>query len=418
LLANDGSDASTVAQMATPVGDVVRIRVLGSDNHQLAWVGWRLGAPASYSDSVAVSSAQGRDSSVVTVPASWVGSSSLVIFARDAAGHVTEVSPPVAQLMIYASRSVTLRRAAIGRMPLDYAYDAMHDRLLVLLDDSTTIYSVPLGTFTPDPALHLSEPAGGIDVTAGGDTLVFTLPHSNALGALAIGAPASDMSRTPITYDPSIGPGPERVKLAASGNALISIAALAGNARYRFITLDRSTGTQRARTDATPFVSGGGTVLVPSLDRQRILAIYGGGCCYGAGFFYESTRDGFFASPALNQLGPGEPTSADSAGSAFLIGSRYVGGDLFTPKTINAPQYTDFYYSATAISPDGTSAYFGRGSGYSTVRLSDGVVLEAVLFAPTPNEPNIVPYRLVALPGGRMAGWSTSTGELFLLTPR
>jgi hypothetical protein len=417
LLAADGSDASTVAQMATPVGDVVRIRVLASDNHQLAWVGWRLGAPANHADSVAVSSAQGRDSSVVAVAASWVGASPLVIFARDAAGHLTEVEPPVNELMVYPSRSVSLRRAALGRMPLDYAYDDVHDRLIVLLDDSTTIYTVPLGTFAPDAAVHLPEPSAGLDVTPGGDSLLFTMPHSNALGVLAIGAPVSDIARVPITFDASIGPGPERVKVASNGNALISIAALTGTAPYRFITLDRGTGAQRKRTDATPLASGGGTLLVRSLDRQRILAIYGGGCCYGAGFFYEAARDGFLASPALDQLGPGEPTSADSRGSAFLIGSRYVGGDLFTPRTINAPQYTDFYYSATTISPDGTLGYFARGNGYSTIRLSDGTVLEAVLFTPAPNEPNIVAYRLIALPDGRMAGWSTSA-ELFLLGPR
>lgn len=417
LLTPNGVEATTVGEMATAVGDSVRILVIATDNHKLAWVGWRLGAPANRADSVAVSGTQERDTARMTAADAWIGTSSLTLFARDSVGHLAEVRPTVDRLMVYPSRAVTLRRAAVGRMVLDYAYDDVHDRLIVLLTDSTTIYTVPLGTFTPDAPVHLPEQAGGLDVTASGDSLVIALPGSAALGLLPIGAPVSALARVPISFDASIGPGPERVKIASNGKALISLAALTGTAPYRFITLDMRTGAQQKRTDVGPLGSGGGTLLVRSFDRQRILAIYGGGCCYGAGLFYEVGRDGFFASPALEQLGPGEPTTADSSGSGFLIGSRYVGGDLFTPSTIQAPRYSDFYYNPTAIAPDGTLGYFSRGGdGYTTVRLSDRQVVEAVIFAP--NDPTFAPYRLIALPGGRMSGWSTSTGELFLVSPR
>lgn len=417
LLTASGTDASTVGEMATAAGDPVRIRVVASDNHQLAWVGWRLGAPANSADSVAVAGTQGKDSTVVAAGPAWVGTSPLTIFARDAAGNLAETRPFVDRLMVYSSRAATIERAPLGRMVLDWAYDQPHDRLVVLLEDSTTIYSVPLGTFTPDAPVRLPEMAGGLDVTPNGDSLLVTLPHSGAIGEWQIGSPIATMTHVPISFDPAIGAGPERVKIASNGKALISLAAMSGSAAYRFITLDLASGTQRKRTDVGPLSWGGGTLLMPSWDRTRILAIFGAGCCQGAGVFYEAGRDGFFVSPALEQVGPSEPTTADSTGAGFLMGSRYVGGDLFTPATIQAPGYMDYYYSASAIAPDGTRAYFARPNGYTTIRLSDRQIVEAVTFTPPPDGRLFAPYRYIALPGGRMAGWSTS-GELFLVSPR
>lgn len=417
LMTSSGADASTVGEMATAAGDPVRIRVVASDNHQLAWVGWRLGAPANTADSVAVTGTQGEDNTVVAAGPTWVGTSPVTIFARDAAGNLAEGHPTVDRLMVYSSRAATIKRAPLGRMVLDWAYDQPHDRLVVLLEDSTTIYTVPLGTFTPDAPVQLPEVAGGLDVTPNGDSLLITLPQSAALGEWQIGSSITTMSRLPISFDGTIGVGPERVKIASNGKALISLAATTGTAAYRFITLDLASGTQRKRTDVGPLSWGGRTLLVPSWDGTRILATFGAGCCQGAGVFYEAGRDGFFASPALEQVGPSEPTTADSTGAAFLMGSRYVGGDLFTPATIQAPGYMDYYYSATAIAPDGTRAYFARPDGYTTIRLSDRQIVEAVTFTPPPDPRLFVPYRYIALPNGRMAGWSPS-GELFLVSPR
>ena len=184
-----GADASTVGEMATAAGDPVRIRVLASDNHQLAWIGWRLGAPANTADSVPVTGTQGVDNSVVAAGPAWVGTSPLTIFARDAAGNLAEVHPIVDRLMVYSSRAATIERAPLGRMVLYWAYDQPHDRLVVLLEDSTTIYTVPLGTFTPDAPVRLPEVAGGLDVTPNGDSFLVTLPQSAALGEWQIGSP-------------------------------------------------------------------------------------------------------------------------------------------------------------------------------------------------------------------------------------
>ena len=106
--------------------DTLRLAVNASDNYKLAWVGYRIGAPASLRDSVAVTTRNASQSFTVLIPSSgWLGTQTVMGFARDSAGHVVQASLGNATV-VPGSRRPTFVFPLNGGIP-DLVYDSARD---------------------------------------------------------------------------------------------------------------------------------------------------------------------------------------------------------------------------------------------------------------------------------------------------
>jgi hypothetical protein len=85
------SSSSPAAQYA--VGQQFNVDVQAADNHQLQWIVWELGAPVGIKDSTLALAHVPITSWRLpfTVQPSWVGTTTLRLYVRDAAGHLSDV---------------------------------------------------------------------------------------------------------------------------------------------------------------------------------------------------------------------------------------------------------------------------------------------------------------------------------------
>ena len=423
VIDRNGNVASTAAAAAKAVGDTLRIRVSATDNNRVGWVGYRLGAPANRRDSVAATGATAEYSGQVVVPAAWRGTSALTVFARDQAGNLTEVTPGADHVTVYSVRAVTETDVPLGAAVSDVTYDEARQRLYLLQSNERRVAVFSLTALAFETPIALPAAAGGIDLTPSGDSLLVTLPEQRALGIVDLRVPGRPVSQVPLVYDDDGTRRPERVRVAANDKAIVTVRGDKGSVGHRFLEYDLATRTQRVRTDVLPALDeyGTGSVLAASWDRTRVVAVSGIGCCMGQTLVYDATRDVLTAGGGRGHgFGPGTPLSVDAAGRGILLGGVHVNGDLQVARPVSPPEYGGFYYSPSAIAPDGSTGYFAVPTGYLSVRLSDGVVLERVdLARPGDSNPMTHLYRFLALPGGtRLVGWTWDYTKLVVISSR
>lgn len=420
-LALSGYVAGTAPEVAKGVGETLGLEIRATDNHQITWMGYRLGPPANVADSIAVNSANGAFDPRLVVPAAWLGTSSITLFARDAGGRLTEMVPSADHFQVYPVRSATPRTASLAELPTDYAYDARRDLLYLLLPNARSVAVFSVGTLTYDTPIVFDEAPAGIDLSLSADSLLVTLPEARALGVVAVAQTGRPVSRIPLDYDTTHARKPDRVRVAANGKAIVSLRAGDVTAGPRLIEYDLGTGLQHPRTELGLDGSAAApTLLVHSWDRTQILAINGSPCCGGSGMVYVSARDVFTRSAGA-EVAPGLPATADSVGRGYVNGGSYLTADLTSSRWIAPPDFHAYYYSPSALSPDGAHAYFVSGLGYKTVNVADGSMVEAVTLSTTSSDTSPMEqlYRFIALPGGdRLVGWTWNGDKLLVISPR
>src|SRR2546430_1432487 len=86
---------SATGPEATPTlvaSDTLHLAVNAMDNFRVAWLGYRLGPPASMRDSVAAGTPSASHTFSVIAQSNWMGSSAVTLFARDSPGNLAETS--------------------------------------------------------------------------------------------------------------------------------------------------------------------------------------------------------------------------------------------------------------------------------------------------------------------------------------
>jgi len=365
-------------------GDTFWIRVGAglAPGHTLRWAGYAIGEPVKWRDSVAVS---GRETMVrfpVVAREEWAGETIPVeIFVHDERGRPgTAPVPMLARVM----RGVRPRQrvAALPGVAFDYAIDERRNVAYVSIPESNQVAVVSLATMTAQAQISVTSPLG-LDLTPSGDSLVVA---SRAGGSLVVVNLASGgRSELPIpglTTSWGSAGWPRRVRVAANGKALVATTFAGSGTAARLVEVELRTGAQRFRQEVgiDGFISDD-AALTRSGNHRKIMMTEMGGMPMNAQV-YDSDSGRLTPTRAVLDFGDfgqyAAPITGDAAGDHFLLGVSLWRSDLGAVRYLRGTEFT--YYvtrsDASALAPDGATAYVQGLPGVWKMRTSDSAVLE------------------------------------------
>lgn len=365
-------------------GDTLSVAIDALDNHRLVWVGFRVGQPVVFQDSVAVNASTSSLILKRVAAQSWAGTPIVTLFARDSTGNLGTQPFPLGIRVLDAVRRPT-RTAAGAGAAMDMAFDVTRGTLYLLR--SSNIRVLPIASLTDETPIALPIAAiGRLDLTPSDDSLLVTFfPYKNYLGVVDLTQAVRVVDTVPMAYDTTRG-GPYEVAVAANNLALIAIEGLSPG----LLAYDLATGTPTMRTD----VGAAGVIpnqvsLIAAQGRGRIVVAGAPPpCCPNdVAQVYDTAGDAFSTPVNLPLRSYLTPQSADSAGTRFLVAGTLFDGALATVGTFAYPSNPDFPNTAvlSTMSADGQHGYFSQIVPQTTfgtitkVRLSDGVVLVRIL---------------------------------------
>jgi len=401
--------------LAVP-GDTVHFAVSGADARRVAWVGYRLGPPASVEDSIPATGKAFTGTLAVTVPAGWVGTSSVTLFARDSAGNLGGTPTGALSVVAMLRRPTVVVPLTTATATGDAVFDPKRNVLYVSEPDSERIavISVPSGSYLQSIAAP-GRPVG-LDLTPGGDSLVVALRRSGQLGFVDLRSSPPAMSAVALSFDTSTQRGPDHVRVMANNQAIITLTFNGSGFGGNVLSYDLVAGTQRKRTDVG---YNGGLVtenvpITPTSDRARMFAM--GGCCPGSIWVYTAAADSFVGPMSAGELA--YPASFDAAGDRYLTFRDLYDGNLNAIAMLMPTGYGGTSYGPTVISPDGSVAYFGTDLGYIKIHLPDAAVLETVRVPGRPTALGLLPGGNTLVVRTDQPGYVSLTNRLFLVDLR
>lgn len=377
--------ASGPEQVLTFVAqDTLRVAVNASDNYKLAWVGYRIGG--TLSDSVAVATRNASQSFTYMIPSSgWLGTQTVMGFARDSAGHLTQASLGNATV-VPGHRRPTFVFPLTGTAP-DLVYDSARDVVYFTEPSLNRVRVFSLATKTFGTPINLFSRPTGLDLTPGGDSLVVALSQSTSLAIVNLQNRQVDTANLPL--NPNINPVLALVRVMANNKAFVTTVNI-GIGSGDLWELDLRTLKRRQRTDVSAGILTQSVPMARAGDGSRLLLILDNACCPETGNVYVTATDTFaISAPTADRYGP--RVTADRSGSHFLVDEALFDGSLNPIRTLSSSPFT--FAGSSAISADGLSAYLAIDSGYVKVRTSDGVVVDTIRTGQTF-------YRFIAVSSG------------------
>ncbi len=362
-------------------GDTIRVAVAAIDQDKVVWVGYRMGAPASRSDSVAGAAVRVNDTFALVVPMGWVGTSTVTAFARDSSGNGAQTS--LGSLAVVNAVRRPTRTIPLAAPVYDIAFDSKRSALYLSQPQSQQVAVLSTTTMTLQKPIALFGSPSGLDLSVGGDSLVVALKSTQLLAIVNLVTGRVDTVRLNTG-----APGLDHLRVAANDAALVSLTFGGSGYGGSIWEYDLLNGSQRRRTDAG--IGGAVTEAVPfarPVDRSRILLLIDGSCCPEEGDMYVSARDTIAVHRGtVSQFFP--TVSADSTGTVFLIGASLFDQALNPITVLTSPGYNG---GATVVAPSGALAYLASNVGYLKVRIPDGSVLEQVLLPGVPGQLDVLP---------------------------
>ncbi len=345
------------------VGESLSFRLIGTDNNRLDALIWEV-APGGRRDSLQVTGTHAVRDVTIPVPAEWVGSIELRLYARDGAGNssIPRVSQPDS-LRVYPTIARPTSYLGLHGEVRDAVFDTRRQVLYLLQANQQRVAVVAVGALGLVGTFPLPGYATGLDLVPGGDSLILVHPTLRALSIF-------DLTQSPPTgvtvplegLDSSNAQRPYSVLTAANRKALIS---LEGNTEsaYRVLELDLTTGAERLRLEAGAGNSTG--VVARSHDHSLVLV----GSDLATMQTYSAASDSF---GSLTTVGiPNQFVSIDSAGQNIAIHTRIYNRSLQLVQQIRS----NFAQSVpiSVISADGQFLIYGfRASSLARSRVSDG----------------------------------------------
>ncbi len=367
-------------------GDTLRGTIDASDNHKLAWVGYRVGEPPLAEDSFPVTTTSVSYEFEALVDASWAGKPDVTLFARDSTGNISTQGYPLTITVLDATRRPYRTAAARGAVS-DMAYDAKRDRLYLL--HSIDISVVPLATFsheTPIPLPAEVSSASHIDLSTDDDTLLVLMsffPDTATLGFVDLSQAVPAVDTVHLVYDQALG-WTHDIGVAANDKAFITL--WNGTGGGGLLEYDLGSGAQALRAD----IGAVGTIPTPanvlvSGDRLKLSVRWAPVPCCGddEGQVYDAASNAFGTVRTLGlQNSRDVAASADSDGERYLIGGYLLDGALGSLGYFDFPTSPAGEQVVSALTPDGAYAYFSQLAGDTSlgmivkVRLADATVME------------------------------------------
>ncbi len=384
-------------------GDLLVGTVEASDNHRLAWVGYRIGSPVVEQDSFPVSGATVSHDFTATVQSSWIGKPNVALFSRDSTGNVSTQGYPLTITVLDAIRRPYVSAPGRGAVT-EMTYDAKRDQLYVL--HAYDISVLPLATFehqTPIPLPGGVWGAGGLDLTTDQDdllVLVSFFPDTMTLGFVDLTQALPEVDTVHLTYDKALGLTHD---LGVTANDKAFVTLWNGTGGGGLLEYDLSSGAQVLRSDA----GTAGTIpspanLLVSGDRQRMsLRWMPVPCCPNdVGQVYDAGANAFGVVRQLDFSNSRDiAASADDGGDHYLIGGYLLDSALGTLRYIEQPTSPAGALVVSAMSSDAMYGYFSQ-----SVEGTDlGLVVKVLLEDGSAVERFVLPemcQRLMVLPDG------------------
>lgn len=391
VLAHDRTTVVLPAAQTYAAGEPVWMLLDVSDERRVGWIGFHVTGPIDQSDSVAVPDSLQRLQ--VLVGMDLGGLSGLVEvrgFAIDGSGNRTESVVAGNPVSVYAPVVLPVVAVPLEGPVSDFTYDMKREQLLLADPGQARIavYSLIAGAF--GPAIVAPAPAGAIDLTASGDSLVAFFPETAELGVRSLVSPSAwDL----VTLSETVA-GLDAPALAVSAAGTVVIAA------GQVVEYDLATGLETHRTDGG--LSGAlpaAAALASFEGRTRIVLTFEDGAGGTLGQVYQSATDTFSAARPLGALEAVIPSS-DAAGRV-LVGASLFGPLLDPIRRFHPPGLG----RAGVVSNTGEYAYFAYGTGYLRTRITDGVTLEQVLLPEPPHRLGMIPgdpERVIAIGSGTL----------------
>ena len=351
-------------------GDTVDLQLRGRDNSRSITVLWEAFG-GFYRDSITVADSAMAHRLRLPIPAGWLGSVDVRVTARDGAGNRSSTivaAPGALEVLPTVTRQVRTIPGAGG------VEDAVIDNrrssayLLETNDQRVSVVSFTEGRVTR--TIPLSSRPSGMDITAGGDSLIVGLPVERALGIIDLRAQSPVVTKLAIPgyEDPTMMFWFYALRTASNGKVFVIFSKSESPAQM--LEVDLASKTQRIREDAVADTPLSWVLAERSVDHSTIAVRKDR--CIGR---YDAATDRFNACTTLS--GIYESMSLDRTGQRILAAldlydAAWQRRTLQRPVHLNTPK-------ATALSADGAEAYYGLvNSGVARVRTSDGKIMERI----------------------------------------
>jgi hypothetical protein len=386
VLASVLSFASNTFAGQFAVGESLRLVVTATDNDQVDWLVWELGAPANVRDSLPapVRGASQTWRTAIPVKPEWVGAPIMSLYVRDASALrsnvISSVQDSVRFYPLVAHPTSTPAVATPSPYTLtqlgDLAYDAKRKVFYLVQYGKNEIAVLDVATMTFRTPITISGPSTGLDLTVSGDSLIIALPNTRSLAVVDLTQPTASPSTIILSVLDTAGIGPPMavpmvVRVAANGRALVTLPqkTLGGD---QIITVDLNTGAQAVRRDARSADPYGVSIATSTPDRSRIL-MYDLRCPRS----YVAATDSFTPCGEWPQLGMMQQGwrgfTFDAAGQRLSLGNGAYDVDFHILRSSPA---IDGMLPTSALSPDGTVLYLGANMTVTAMRIADGVFTE------------------------------------------
>ena len=395
--ARDASPPTITNLTVTPTGtvltgDTLSIAFTATDDSSIAYDRVTLQGTFSFVDSIAENGSTHVDRVVqARVPAATNSLPlDVEVDVADKAGNVGHSSQLV-PLSVSPYIRRPLRSAPLGAAVRDLVYDGKRGKVYLSEPDSQRIAVLDVASFTYDAPIALPFRQSGLDLTPGSDSLIVALRRSSYLGVVNLTNPAHPVDTVRLAFDTSIGRGPDHVRVAATGVALVSITFDGTGYGGLLLSYDLRSGVQQDRSAQVGILGNvsDAAVLARSRDGSRLSLVDGE--CPGNGFIYVAASDSFSPARATTAGYCDLPTAVDSTGLRFLIGQEFADDQLNQLRRFVPPDIQ--FGHAAALTADALTVFYDAGSGFSRLRTADGATLELVFLPERP------PTQLLLAPG-------------------
>ena len=354
-------------------GDTIWFVPNASDNHRLAWAVWDV--PSSgVRDSAPLAGTATAPLAAVPIPlrVEMAGATVLRLAVRDAGGLTSNtVLSQQGNFAIYPTVVRPTAVASVAGEIDDAVVDARRGAIYLLQSQRSRVAVLSLATMQVTSVVTLPSAGWSFDLTAGGDSLLLTLPAQRALGVIDLRPATPALTIRQLTsLDATQNHAPRSLRVAANGRAFITVESSTGP--NTLLELNLATGAERFRSDAG---DGGGSIgtdwLERSPDRSALILTNAFGLQR-----YDAAADAFGARRFTGEPSSGNSVSADAAGQRIAIGARVFDASLQLLRSVKvAPPANPS--TRTRLSPDGEYLYSLQGArGVVRARVSDGAIVD------------------------------------------
>jgi hypothetical protein len=355
-------NAGTASGVMFVGGTTDTMYVTATDNHDLAWIGWRLGAPANIGDSISPGGLSATLRLPMSITSALIGTTSpLTLFVRDADSNETDQSYGVTQVAQYVDHPA--KSTSLDTRVTDVAFDAKRGVAYLAEPDSERIAVLSLGSMTWQSPIAVAGRVFSIDITPGGDSLLAALDTTNTIAIVNL---ASGRLVTTLVMPPAVETGASpmvdslvwRVRVAQDDRALITLHSQIDNSsaleELNLLTdsihLIVPPNVPPAGSSPTGVRSGDGShVLLPNIAATPGSTVYSAGTHTYA--FNAATWTAF------NDPNDASLTSAADAPYTYLVSHNAYDATVTTYGVVGLGY--DSYWGAT-MAPSGTDAYIAE----------------------------------------------------------